>query len=201
MPTTLIAMTPLRIRRRKDILFLMIVVGALLLASAYEIAVARKITAEPDTNEAGIITTRGQTQRRTDFMWGGVFTAGGIGLLVAGVGGLVSRSSQFEVTDDGLGINVSHRALTDIPWSDIESVTYRGVPSDGRSVRPTVAVTLHEGVRPPLRVINADVAGRTILVDADMWDMPAEEVAATASLALDRALQALATRDDESLPS
>ncbi len=171
----------------------MVVVGALLLASAYEIAVARKVTAEPDTNEAGIITTRGQTQRRTDFMWGGIFAAGGLGLMVAGVGGLVSRSSQFEITDDGLRMNISHRKMTEIPWDDILSVTYRGLPSDGRSVRPTVAVTLREGVRMPMRVTNADVEGQTILLDADMWDLSAEDVAAKASLAFD--LQAQVTSD------
>ncbi|GBE23847.1 hypothetical protein BMS3Bbin02_00112 [bacterium BMS3Bbin02] len=186
-------MTHLRIRRRRDVLFLMVVVGALLLASAYEIAVARKVTAEPDTNEAGIITTRGQTQRRTDFMWGGIFAAGGLGLMVAGVGGLVSRSSQFEITDDGLRMNISHRKMTEIPWDDILSVTYRGLPSDGRSVRPTVAVTLREGVRMPMRVTNADVEGQTILLDADMWDLSAEDVAAKASLAFD--LQAQVTSD------
>lgn len=167
----------------------MVIVGALLLASAYEMAVARKITAEPDTNEAGIITTRGQTQRRTDFMWGGIFTAGGVGLVVAGIGGLVKRSNQFEITDDGLRVNISHRKMTDIPWGDIISVTYRGLPSDGRSVRPAVAVTLRDSVRVPMRVTNADVEGQTILLDADMWDRSAEDIAAKACLALDLAAQ------------
>ncbi len=194
-------MTRLTVRRRRDVLFLMIVVGALLLAAAYEIAVARAITAEPDTNETGVITTRGQTQRRTDFMWGGIFTAGGIGLVLAGVGGLVNRSSQFEITDDGLRVNISHRQLTTVPWSDIESVTYRGLPSDGRSVRPTVAVTLRDGANLPARVINADISGRAILLDADMWDISAEEVAVMASLELDLATAKVSSAGETEPPA
>ncbi len=177
-------MTHLLVRRRKDVLAMLILVGALLLATAYEVAILRKYTELPETNDAGVLTTRGQTQRRTDLMWGGVLGVGGAAMLFAGVGSLVRRSTQFEITDDGLGMNIARGDLVFIPWEDIVTIGYRGVAGAGSRVRPSVAVQLRDDVRPPGRVSSADMDGQTILLNADMWDIPAEQVAVAASLAL-----------------
>ncbi|MCH7669007.1 MAG: hypothetical protein IIC71_07385 [Acidobacteria bacterium] len=177
-------MTHVLVRRRKDVLVLLVLVGALLLATAYEVAILRKYTELPETNDAGVLTTRGQTQRRTDLMWGGVLGVGGAAMVFAGVGSLVRRSTQFAITDDGLEMNIAPGDLVFIPWEDILTVGYRGVPGAGSRVRPSVAVQLRDDVRPPGRVSNADVVSQTIFLNADMWDVPAEQVAVAASLAL-----------------
>ena len=53
--------------------FVIGLVGVLLIITANEIVWVHQITLEPETNDSGQLTTRGQARRRVDLIWVSAF--------------------------------------------------------------------------------------------------------------------------------
>ena len=102
---------------------LMTAAGILLLMAALDIVSLHYLSDPPTTDSNGLLTSKGQTERRTDIAWGSLFTAVGCSLIVVGVGGLVAARPIVELTDESIRLRVAGPlSMLDIPWDDVVSV-------------------------------------------------------------------------------
>jgi len=160
--------------------------GILLLIAALDIVSLHRLSDPPSTDDNGLLTSKGQTERRTDLIWGTLFGSIGGMLVVVGLGGLLAGRSVVELTDDSLRLRVAGPlSMLEIPWDDIVSVkTDRDFEDDGRIPVPVLLVEVTDPGRYPRGLWGAVWNGAFLQVDADGWETSVEDVAVRAQLML-----------------
>ncbi len=179
-------MIRLRVERSPLRQLLFCLAGVLLLVAAVDIVWTHKVSDPPDTGNDGGLTSRGLVERRTDVIWGTLFIVAGGALVLVSLGGLTSRRPVVEVTDDELRLRVAGPArMIAIPWNEVVSVRSGSDDGDGRVPARVLLVDVVEPVRYPEALWGAEWRDSTLVVDADSWGIPPEQVAIHANLALE----------------
>ena len=162
--------------------------GVLLLVAALDIVSLHKLSDPPTTDDNGVFTSKGQTERRTDVIWGTLFASVGGALVVVGLGGLVTGRPVVELTEDALRLRVAGPlSMLDIPWDDVIAVhSGRDFEDDGRIPIPVLMVEVGDSRRYPTELWGAVWDGNMLQVDADGWEASVEDVAIRAELMLGR---------------
>lgn len=191
-------MTRIRLHRSPLRQFLLGLAGLLLLVAAVEIIWAHQLTKQPETNDAGQLTTRGAASRRQDLVAGAAFILSGGGLVGIALAGLVNPRPVAVVDDDGISLRIAGpQRMLRLDWDDIADVRSASEPAEGRRARPLVLVLLNEPIRWPEEYWGARREGPWLIVDADSWSKPAEEVVVHARLALQQRRRVRAADDGE----
>jgi hypothetical protein len=166
----------------------MMAAGFLLLLAALDVVVLHRLSDPPLTDDNGVITSKGQTERRTDLVWGTLFTVAGAALVVVGAGGMVIGRSFLELDDVGVKLRVAGpMSYLEIPWEDIVAVrSGRDHGDEGRIPVPQLLIELHDRAGYPDALWGAIWEGNTLRVDADGWDTVPEDVAVRSELILGR---------------
>lgn len=175
-------------RRSGSRRLLMAAAGILLLVAALDIVSLHVLSDPPTTNADGVLTSKGQTERRTDIAWGSLFAAVGATLVVVGLGGLVTARPVVELTDESIRLRVAGPlSMLDIPWEDVVSV-YSGsdFEDDGRLPVPVLLIEVVDRNKYPDGLWGALWKGNSLQVDADGWEDPVEDVVVRAELQLNR---------------
>ncbi len=164
----------------------MVVAGILLLVAALDLVGLHRLSDAPTTNDDGVLTAKGQTERRTDLAWGSLFTAVGASLIVVGLGGLATSRPVVEFTEESMRLRVAGPiSMMDIPWDDIVSVRSGSDYEDGAEIPvPVFLVEVESRTGYPDGLWGAVWRGNTLQVDADGWETPVEDVAIRAGLQL-----------------
>ena len=167
---------------------LMTAAGLLLLLAALDVVVLHKLSEAPRTDDNGVITSKGQTERRTDLVWGTLFTVAGAALVVVGVGGMFTGRSIVELDDAGVSLRVAGpMSYLEIPWEDVASVrSGRDHGDDGRIPVPQLLIEVHDRTGYPDALWGAIWEGNTLRVDGDGWETTPEDVAVRCELILGR---------------
>jgi len=167
--------------------FVIGLVGLLLILSAIELVWVHQITLEPETNDAGQLTTRGQARRRVDLIWGSAFLVTGTGLLLVSLIGLVRHESVVEGTDDGLRLRLAGpQGMISIPWGDVIAVRSGSVSDDGLVAVPVLYVDVVDPDAYPVELWGGEWEGNTMRVDAESWATAPEQVAVRAQIEIER---------------
>jgi hypothetical protein len=163
---------------------LMTAAGILLLVAALDIVSLHRLSDPPTTNDDGVLTSKGQTERRTDIAWGSLFTAVGSSLVVVGLGGLLTARPMVELTDESIRLRVAGPlSMLEIPWEDIVAVRSGSDHEDGGVVPvPVLLVEVEDRAVYPDGLWGAAWKGNTLQVDADGWETSVEDVVIRAQL-------------------
>lgn len=172
---------------------LLAAVGVLLLVAAIDIVSLHKLSDPPAIDDDGLLTSKGQTERRTDMIWGSLFTAVGGSLIVVGLGGLLAGRPVVAVADDALRLRIAGpMSMLDIAWDDIVSVrSGRDYEDDGRIPIPVLLVEVADPGKYPRELWGAVWDGSVLQVDGDGWETSVEDVAIRAELMLTRPQEAV----------
>jgi hypothetical protein len=167
---------------------LMTAAGILLIIAAVDIVSLHRLADPPTIDDNGVLTSKGQTERRTDMVWGSLFTAVGGSLIVVGLGGLLTARPMVELTDDVIRLRIAGPLSTlDVPWEEIVSVrSGRDYDDDGRVAIPLLLVEVEDRSKYPDGLWGAVWDGDVLQVDADGWEAPVEDVVIRASLMLEK---------------
>lgn len=167
---------------------LMAAAGLVLLLAALDIVALHKLSDPPTTTADGVLTSKGQTERRADVVWGTLFTVAGVVLVFTGFGGLLTGRPVVELADDELRLRVAGPASSlAIPWSDVVSIrSRRDYDDDGRIPTPVLLVEVVDPAMYPTGLWSAEWEGATLKVDADGWEVPVEDVVIRAELLVER---------------
>ncbi len=162
--------------------------GVLLLLAALDVVILHKLSDPPTTNDDGVITSKGQTERRTDLIWGTLFTVAGGALVVVGAGGMLTARSVIELDDDAMRLRVAGpMSYIDIPWQEIQSVrSGRDYDDDGRIPTPVLLIDVEDRTGYPDGLWGAVWRGNTLHVDTDGWDTAVEDVVIRSELIMER---------------
>ena len=168
---------------------LMAAAGLFLLIAALDIVSLHRLSDAPTTDDDGLLTSKGQTERRTDVIWGSLFTAVGGSLIAVGLGGLLIGRPMVELTDDAIRLRVAGPlAMLDIDWDDVVAVrSGRDDDDEGRVPIPMFLVEVADRSKYPDGLWGAVWDGNTLQVDADGWETPVEDVVIRAELMLNTA--------------
>ena len=179
-------MTRVRVHRSPLRQFLMGLVGLFLLVAAIEIVWAHQLTLDPETDDNGVLTSRGEARRRQDVIVGTAFLLTGGALVVVALAGLVNPRPVAEVDDRQLRLRIAgpQRMLT-LGWDEVLEVRSGREPGDGHGTRPLLLVLLRDPDHWPAEYWGARREGRWLVVDAESWTSPPEEVVLHARLALE----------------
>jgi len=161
--------------------------GALLLIAAWEVTVGHVVSSAPETDEeTGALTSRGQSQQRTDWMFGTVFLVFGGGAVVLSVSAAALRRPVVELTPEGMRLRVAGpQRFIELPWSDISWV-HSGTDGDHERIPPRVLLVHVASAEPyPASLWGASWDGNTLMIDADSWSLPPEDVSAYALVSLE----------------
>ncbi len=166
--------------------FLMGLAGLFLLLAMIDILWAHRITLEPETNDAGDRTHRGNSRLLQDIVVGTAFLLTGGALVVVALGGLANSRSVVEVGDDGIKLRIRGRSHpAEIGWDEIVEIRSAREPGDGRNTRPLLLLLLARPDDWPEEFWGARRTGPWLIVDADSWNKPPDEVVMHARLAMD----------------
>ncbi|MDX2344234.1 MAG: hypothetical protein QNL12_11150 [Acidimicrobiia bacterium] len=167
---------------------MMAIVGMFLLVAALDIVSLHRLSDAPSVNDDGLLTPKGQTERRTDLVWGTLFVVAGGALLAVGFGGWVRGRSAVELHDDVLRLRVAGPLATlDIDWHDVVSIrSGRDYDDDGRIPIPVLLIEVDDRTKYPDGLWGAVWDGNTLQVDADGWATTVEDVVIRAEMMLDR---------------
>ena len=165
---------------------LMTAAGLLLLLAALDIVSLHRLSDPPTTDDDGFITSKGQTERRTDLVWGTLFVVAGGSLLIAGLGGLVAGRPVVELDDEVMRLRVAGpMSYLEIPWEDIVAVrSDRDYDDDGRIPVPVLVVEVEDRTLYPEALWGAVWVGNALQVDADSWETMVEDVVIRSELIL-----------------
>ena len=191
-------MERIRVHRSPLRQFLIGVAGLLLLVAAVEIVWAHSVTLEPETDDNGVLTSRGAKRRNQDLIVGTAFLLTGGAMVAVALGGLLNPRPVAVVDDRGLRLRVAgpQRSLF-IGWDDILEVRSSREPGDGRAARPLLLVRLREPGIWPEELWSARREGPWLIVDADSWTKPPEQVAAQARVAFTRHMAQVGVEEPE----
>lgn len=167
---------------------LMAAAGMLLLLAALDIVSLHKLSDPPSVSDDGLLTSKGQTERRTDLVWGTLFVVVGGALVVVGLGGLMTGRPVIELRDESMRLRVAGPLATlDIRWEDIVSVrSGRDYDDEGRIPIPVLLIEVEDRAKYPDGLWGAVWEGNTLQVDVDGWDTTVEDVVIRAGLILGR---------------
>ena len=157
-------------------------------SSESEALCLRDLAGPPETDaDTGLLTSRGRSQQRTDYLWGSVLLVAGFGLAGLGTMSLLRRAPVVEVRDDGLRLRIAGPgSMVQIPWDEITWL-HSGSDGDDEVVPPRIfLVHVVDPSSYPSAPWGATWDGSTLMVDADSWNVEPEEVVAHARMALDR---------------
>jgi hypothetical protein len=163
------------------------VAGALLLIGAWDVTVGHALSSAPETDEeSGALTSRGQSQRRTDWMFGTVFVVFGGGAVLLSVSAAALRRPLVELTSEAMRLRIAGpQRYVELPWEEITWV-HSGADGDDDRIPPRVLLVHVASAEPyPTSLWGASWDGSTLMVDADSWSLPPEDVAAYALVALE----------------
>jgi len=166
--------------------FLVGLVGLILIVTAFDVLWGHWVSTPPHTDDQGVITTKGEAQRRADIIWGGALLVGGGALLGGAVVGLVRRRPVLIVEEKGLDLYITGPTTSAyLSWADVRSVRSSAAddPDGGRSIR-VLRVEVTERGELPADPWGAEWDGDTLTIDATGWSVPLEEVVVHADLAL-----------------
>jgi len=166
---------------------LMVAAGLLLLIAALDIVSMHRLSDPPTTDDDGFITSKGQTERRTDLVWGTLFVVAGGSFLVAGLGGLITGRPVVELGDKAMRLRVAGpMSYLEIPWQDIVAVrSDRDYDDDGRIPIPVFVVEVEDRAKYPDALWGAVWIGNALQVDADSWATTVEDVVVRSELMLE----------------
>jgi hypothetical protein len=147
----------------------------------------RDLAGRPEVDEATEqLTSRGRSQQRADYLWGSALLAVGGVLVAIGTVSFVRRAPVVEVRSEGLRLRIGGPVqMVSIPWSDVTWV-HSGADGDDEVVPPRVFLVHVVDVAPfPPAPWGATWDGRTLMVDADSWNVEPDEVVAHARMAFE----------------
>jgi hypothetical protein len=176
-----------RVDRSPVRLFLAGIVGIVLLLAAADIMFGHWLATPPETDDEGVITTQGRSERRADFAWGTVFVLAGAGLFGYAVTSLVRRRPVMVIDDEGIDLYVTGPRAdpVQVPWKDL-----RGVHSaadedlDGGKPVDVMVFDLERRGELPDEPWGAEWDGDRLKVDASGWDSPVGDVSVRVELDL-----------------
>lgn len=179
-------MTRLKVHRSPLRQFLMGLAGLLLLVVAVEVVWAHQYTLDPETDDAGNLTARGIKRRNQDLIVGTAFILTGGGLVGIALTGLVNPRPVLVVGDGELELRIAgpQRTLS-VPWDEIVEVRSGREEGEGRGARPLLLIALRDPPSWPNEYWGARREGPWLIIDAESWTTPPEEVAVHARLALE----------------
>jgi hypothetical protein len=178
---------PFRAAKSPGRQLLLTAAGVLLLLAALDVVILHKLSDPPTTNDDGTITSKGQTERRTDLVWGTLFTVVGGALVVVGAGGMVTARSVIELNEDAIRLRVAGpMSYLDVPWSEIVSIrSGRDYGDDGRIPTPVLLIEVEDRANYPGGLWGAVWRGNTLQIDTDGWDTTVEDVVIRSELMLE----------------
>lgn len=179
----------LRVDRSPVQLFLFGLVGLFLMLSAIDVIWGHWIATPPETHNEQI-TSKGRSQQRADYVWGGFLLVGGAGLFGYAVAALIRRTPALVVREDGLAVTIGAPGedLEFVPWSAIASVSSAAEKDpDGGYDRDVLMIDLIDPGGLPADPWGASWDGNRLIVDASGWDVPIDEVVIHSGIALERA--------------
>jgi hypothetical protein len=179
-------MARLRVHRSPLRQFLLGIAGLLLLLAAIEVVIAHRITLEPETDDQGRLTARGESRRTQDVVVGTTFFLAGGALIAVALAGLANSRPVAEVEDDEIRLRIlGLRDPLRIGWEEILEVRSAREPGDGLHPRPLLLLLLADPVMWPEEFWGARRDGQWLVVDAETWNKPPEEVVMHARLAME----------------
>ncbi len=179
-------MIHLRVERSAIRQLLFGLAGVLLLLAAVDIVWVHRVSSPPETDNDGLLTSSGTVERRVDLIWGTLFLVSGGALALVSLGGLASRRPVVEVTDEELRLRVAGpgRSIA-IPWNEVRSVRSGSDGDDGLIPVRVLLVDVADPLRYPGSLWGAEWRDSVLVIDADSWEVPPEQVAVHANLALE----------------
>jgi len=167
--------------------FLIGFAGVVLIVTALDILWWHVLSSAPTVGDDGGLTTRGIVERRQDILWSSLFVVVGVPLLFVGIVGLFRRAPVVELSDDALYLRIAGPSRgVRIPWSEVLSVRSGSEDDDGRVPGRQLLIEVADPAMYPPDPWAAEWDGSVLHVDADAWDVPAEEVAVHCNLGLAR---------------
>lgn len=136
------------------------------------------------------ITSKGQNQRRSDYVWGTFMLVGGGALFGYAVTTLIRRKPVLVVREDGMELALG--SLVDdpvfVPWEAIDFVSCAAdADPDGGAARDVLFIDFNDLGDLPFDPWGAEWRGNRLVVDAVGWERPIEEVVLHAATALEHA--------------
>lgn len=182
-------MNLLRVDRSPIRLFLFGLVGLFLMIGAVDVMWGHWLSTPPDTYNDEI-TSKGRNQRRSDYVWGAFFLVGGAGLFGYAVTSLIRRSPILVLREDGMTMAIGSPGDEPmfVSWDAIESVQC-GVEKDpdGGPDRDVLVIDLRDPSGLPSEPWGASWVGNRLMIDAEGWERPLEEVSIHAETAIEHA--------------
>lgn len=178
-----------RVEKSPVRIFLIGLVGILLLFAAVDIVWGHWLSTAPETSEEGVITTRGRSQRRADFVWGAAFVVGGGAMFGYAVTSLIRRRPVMVMNVEGVDLYVTGPRADPafVPWGQVRGVlSATDEDPDGGQTVDVMIFDMTERGQIGDRPWGAKWEGNRLKLDASTWDVPLGEVAARAELDLDR---------------
>ena len=159
--------------------FMFGIAGLVLILTAIDIVWAHRVAEPPDTTAEGVLTSRGEIDRRQDLMWGSLFLVVGSVVTLASISGLLIRRSVFEMSEDGVSIRLlSGSDMMFIPFHRILMARSATDDSPGAAIRARqLLIAVDDPARFPDQLWGAEWEGNVLRVDTDGWNETAEEVA------------------------
>lgn len=191
-------MVRFRVHRSPLRQFLAGLVGLLLLVAAYEIVFQHKVTLEPLTDDNGSLTVRGGKQRNQDLIIGTAFFLAGGGLVAVALGGLINPRPVLVVDDRELQLRIAGpQRMLSVAWDDVLEVRSGREPGDAHRSRPVFLLLLRDPDIWPDQFWGARRDGSWLIVDAESWTRPPDEVVVHARLALESSQRAVAVSEND----
>jgi hypothetical protein len=166
--------------------FLLGLTGLMLLVAAIDIVWTHNISLDPERDEtSGQRTPRGESRFRQDIIVGSSFIFVGGALVMIAVGGLIRPNPVAEVGEGGITLRIAgpnQRVL--LGWPDVSEVRSGREPGDGTGFRPLLLVRLRYPDAWPKEYWGARRDGPWLIVDAESWNTPAEELVVHARLTM-----------------
>ncbi len=147
------------------------------------------VSTPPDTNNDEI-TSKGRSQRRSDYVWGAFMLAGGVGLFGYAVTSLIRRSPVLVLREDGIVIAVGMPGDEPVfvSWEAVDGVYCAAEKDpDGGPSRDVLVIDFIDSQGLPSEPWGASWDGNRLQVDATGWEKPIGEVVIHAGIALEQA--------------
>ena len=178
--------------------FLAGLVGLWLLVAAYEIIFQHKVTLEPLTDDNGSLAVRGGKHRNQDLSIGTAFFLAGGGLVAGALGGLINPRPVLVVDDRELQLRIAGpQRMLSVAWDDVLEVRSGREPGDAHRSRPVFLLLLRDPDIWPDQFWGARRDGSWLIVDAESWTRPPDEVVVHARLALESSQRAVAVSEND----
>ena len=159
--------------------FMFGIVGLILLLAAIDIIWAHKLSEPPDADATGVLSSRGQIDRRHDLMWGSLFLLVGGGTTLVAISGLIRRRPMLELDEHGVSLRLlGANEMIHVPYHRILWARSGTDDSPESAIQPRqLLIAVDEPERFPDQLWGAEWRGAVLRVDTDGWTETAEEIA------------------------